>query len=300
MSMHRCGLSVSRNSNITQDYHNSPRWKQIGCLTNGASLERNQSESQDEVLTDEISQALEDENLRKTAENIKSMQDEAKELTGAGLRTRLSQALAYVSNKFPDSDINARPVDPGEHHQILKLKSGKYGRANYSGPGTNIIKRTKRNDPPRTPVDEVAQAHDLRYSLSTNTDDVRVADRKMLSSLDRLQNTRGDSKINIYPAKAGIRTKVLAEDFNLLSKSKFIDPERPSLSDQKILQAKLDQLEMKGLGIPGQKLLKKYQRKVKNKKKSKSKKPLYTEELEISNMLANKLLPMLNQKFITV
>ena len=79
-----------------------------------------------------------------------------------------------------------------------------------------------------------------------------------------------------------------------MSKKKFISDTDPSPSDQRILQSKLNELEQEGYGndIPGQKLLKKYQRKVKNKKKSKSKKPLYTEELEISNMLADKLLQM--------
>lgn len=72
---------------------------------------------------------------------------------------------------IPDSDENARKPYPGERHALLKLKNGKMGRANYMGPGTDIIKRLKRNDPPRTYSDGVAKIHDIDYYMASGAPD---------------------------------------------------------------------------------------------------------------------------------
>ena len=116
----------------------------------------------------------------------------------------------------------------------------------------------------------------------------------MIDKLNEIQKNKTDSRFNIIPAKLAISAKIKAEDFGVLSRKKFISDKSPSRSDKIILDRKLKELEQQGYGdIPGQKLLKKYQRKVKNKRLGKkSKLPVYTSELEISNMLADKLLPM--------
>ena len=179
----------------------------------------------------------------------------------------------------------------------MKLRNNRFGRSNYSGPGTLVAKRVRRRDPPRTEVDKVAQAHDIRYALSRgeNTEQsVREADTKMIDKLNEIQKNKTDSRFNIIPAKLAISAKIKAEDFGVLSRKKFISDKSPNRSDKILLERKLKELEQQGYGdIPGQKLLKKYQRKVKNKRLGKrSKLPVYTSELEISNMLADKLLPM--------
>ena len=109
-----------------------------------------------------------------------------------------------------------------------------------------------------------------------------------------IQKKGTDSRFNTIPAKLAISAKIKAEDFGVLSRKKFISDEVPNESDKRIVSRKLKELEQEGYGdIPGQKLLKKYQRKVKNKRLGKkSKMPVYTSEHEISNMLADKLLPM--------
>ena len=286
MSISRCGVSVNRDINLTRDYSDWPRWKQMNCQIEGRANYQYYDTKQEEqksapAVLDEMEIIEEKENLQ-----------------GSGFfSSKLSKIMADVSNKFPDSDANARPIFPGEHHQLLKLRNKRFGRANFSGPGTRIAKRVQRGDPPRSEVDKIAQAHDIRYALARGVNvelKVREADTKMINKLNEAQKKGTDSKFNILPAKAGIKLKMKAEDYGIMSKKKFICDTDPSPSDQRILQSKLNELEQEGYGndIPGQKLLKKYQRKVKNKKKSKSKKPLYTEELEISNMLADKLLQM--------
>ena len=158
-------------------------------------------------------------------------------------------ALAGVSNLFPDSDENARNIFPGEFHAIVKLPNDKFGRANYTGPGTRIVERLKRGDPPRVLSDKVSQAHDIRYGLAKNEDDVRIADQKMLRGLERLKREGTDRGLNITPAMSGIRGKVLAENFGLLSRSAFIDDDfKPKPEGVELMKSKLKELEQQGFG----------------------------------------------------
>ena len=303
MSLSRCGLSVNRNTTITRDYQDFPRWKQMNCQIEGEEDYHYYKSIQEEqksapVVLDEMAIA-ETPDLTKKEQQISSIVKGVESLAqeGSGFRSRLSQILADVSNKFPDSDKNARPISAGEHHQLLKLRNNRFGRSNYAGPGTLVAKRIRRGDPPRTETDKVAQAHDSRYFLSRGENmeqKIREADTKMVNKLNEIQKKGTDSRFNTIPAKLAISAKIKAEDFGVLSRKKFISDEVPNESDKRIVSRKLKELEQEGYGdIPGQKLLKKYQRKVKNKRLGKkSKLPVYTSEHEISNMLADKLLPM--------
>lgn len=167
---------------------------------------------------------------------------------------------ASISNAFPDSDGNARPIFPGEHHAVVKLPNGRFGRTNYTGPGTRIVERLEREaggDPPRVLSDKVSQSHDIRYALadadgvsdSVAEDNVRKADLKMLSSLADLKRDKLDRNVNIIPAMIGIRGKVVAENFGLLSRSAFIDPDfKPSSRGIALMKNKLAELEQQGFG----------------------------------------------------
>ena len=67
------------------------------------------------------------------------------------------------------------------------VDNGKFGVANYMGPGTHLKERLARGDPPRTMEDRVAQAHDIRYALAKSQKDVAAADRKMIAKLKRMK-----------------------------------------------------------------------------------------------------------------
>lgn len=125
-----------------------------------------------------------------------------------------------IKNALPDSDDTARPSFAGEKHGILTLKNGKYGTANYMGPGTNLIARLKRGDPPRTEVDKAAMAHDIRYSLAKNTDDIRKADNIMMNAVDRISRNRGDDPKNIAQARL-IKLKTIGEDLGVIRRDAF-------------------------------------------------------------------------------
>lgn len=264
MSISRCGLQISRDSTITNTIHDWPRAKQIGCLLGQISHDKESHLSEDTV-EDQIGDVLAagepkgDIKMAGAGSNFGAQNLHGKGIFSAGKkfigrlasipRGAVERIAADVSNVFPDSDLNARPIYPGEHHQLLKLPNKKFGRANYSGPGTRIVKRLERGDPPRTEVDQVAQAHDIRYSLASGTDDVRKADNKMLRSLERLKREKLDKSFNILPAMAGISGKVAAENFGLLGREAFIDTSsRPVGGDRDMLKSKLGQLEQKGYG----------------------------------------------------
>ena len=177
-----------------------------------------------------------------------------------------NKSIAYISNKFPDAkDGLARPVEAGEHHQLLKLPGGGFGRANFSGPGTNLKKRLR---PPkaqaRSGVDRVAENHDMDYYLGRTENDIRTADRKMIRNLAKVK----DSRFNIGPAYAGISSKMKLEDYGLMKKDKFIstDPRDPMTT--KRARRRQRQLAQEGLGLtPSEMLLKSLNKKKKKKKR---------------------------------
>ena len=75
--------------------------------------------------------------------------------------------FSSIKNAIPHSDSNARAGYPGENHAILKLPNGMPGIANFMGPGTQVVKRLQRGDPPRTASDKTAMRHDIDYGLAT-------------------------------------------------------------------------------------------------------------------------------------
>ncbi len=267
MSKFRCGLQISRDKDISRTIHNHPKKTQVRC-----QIERIISQPVISEITDNTAEEELEDQRERSAQMLMMEPQDISELalektlqSGKGIIGKLANILpvkqiassvaAGISNLFPNSDENARKIFPGEKHAIVKLPNNKFGRASYTGPGTRVIARLKREaggDPPRVLSDKVSQAHDIRYSLAENEDEVREADLKMLRSLKRLKREKTDRNININPAMLGIRGKILSENFGLLSRNAFIDvKDRPSASDRKLLRDKLDMLEQQGFGQRG-------------------------------------------------
>jgi hypothetical protein len=139
-----------------------------------------------------------------------------------------SETATYIKNMIPDSDTNARPQYPGEKHAVIRLANGKLGIANFLGPGTKIVLRTKRNDPGRSYTDNIARAHDLRYALSTfektkeaQIKHIRQADVVMINELEKAKEEKKDEPFNINVGLQVIKNKNRLEDVGILDKGKF-------------------------------------------------------------------------------
>jgi len=186
----------------------------------------------------------------------------AKNLFGKASDLYESEIGTDLINALPSSDETSRPKFSGEKHAILQLANGKYGIANYMGPGTQVVKRIARGDPPRTLADKVAQRHDIDYTLASAMSSkdkqlkaVREADNRMINSLNRLEQGNLDAKKNIMLGKQIIKGKTIAEDLGILDKSKFAgDLEKMSDADRMKLMSKRANLSQEGYGLPGQKL----------------------------------------------
>ena len=174
-----------------------------------------------------------------------------------------SETGTALRNIIPDSDKTARPAYAGERHAILELPNGKYGTANYMGPGTQIIKRLKRGDPPRTQSDKTAMRHDIDYTMAANAPNkvqqdkmVREADQRMIKNLNRIAKNKGDAKKNIFQGRRLIQGKMAAEDLGLMARGSFGGPlHKDSASDMLILKKNQDQLGQEGFGmLPAQAL----------------------------------------------
>jgi len=168
-----------------------------------------------------------------------------------------SELGTTVKNLLPSSDENARPAFVGERHAILQLPNGKYGMANYMGPGTQVIKRLKRGDPARTQSDKVAMRHDIDYAMAAGmkskeaqTKAVRQADQRMVSSLNRISKNKGDARKNIFQGRRLIQGKMAAEDVGLLAKDKFVGDLKPiNDQDKVLLMSKRAGLAQEGYGL---------------------------------------------------
>ncbi len=190
----------------------------------------------------------------KKALNVASM---ASDLYSSDLGT-------YAKNLIPSSDETARPSFAGEKHAILQLPNGKYGIANYMGPGTKLIQRLKRNDPPRTLSDKASMRHDIDFALASGLSSeaekikaIREADKRMVKNLDRIAKDKSDAKKNIFLGKRLIQAKMKAEDMGLMPKGSFAGKlKKIDNSDKILLKSAQDKLEQEGYGLnlPAQKL----------------------------------------------
>ena len=171
-------------------------------------------------------------------------------MKGRGITSLYSgQYATQLKNLLPNSDATGRPAFEGENHAILKLPNGRFGTSNFLGPGTHVVERIRRGDPPRTETDRVAQGHDLRYSLAHDVNDVRRADNKMISKVAEIAKKKTDNLWNINQARL-ISAKVVAEDIGFLKRDAFSGnlKKTRNASDTALLKNKLAQIEQEGYG----------------------------------------------------
>lgn len=196
---------------------------------------------------------------------------------GDGWKDTLVSGFNRLSNLLPDADSNARKAFPEEKHAISRNKEGKWVRSNFTGPGTRIAARVRRGDPPRNLVDEISLYHDARYGLANPSrlgsvkeaeDAVRKADLKMVAGIQKAKK-QGESKFNTIPAELGIRGKMKAEDYSLLSKNAFISSNPISKADEELLEGVVEQGEKRGYGRPGERLLATLNKKEKRRRRRK-------------------------------
>lgn len=150
-----------------------------------------------------------------SSSGIADIVEAGSELAFGPIGTYLSNVASNKWNRNP----NWRPGFPGEKHAIIDTPWG-MTRANYLGPGTNLLKRLERNDPPvdgSKGLDAAAKKHDIAYGLARTATDVRNADNEFLADLDKVQSS---SKMKAF-VKGLFNAKKLAEDVGFLDPSKF-------------------------------------------------------------------------------
>lgn len=113
-----------------------------------------------------------------------------------GILTALESPIVQRLNAYIADDL-----ENGEMHGVLKMPNGGYRRAQYLGPGTQVLKRIARGDKGRTPVDIIAKQHDRDYSIAQTKEDVTRADERMIRSVDNVERRGLDSPFNIMQAK---------------------------------------------------------------------------------------------------
>ncbi len=168
------------------------------------------------------------------------------ELEGDGVVDTLAKYADKIGKYLPSSDDTAREGWEDEYHAVLKLKNGKYGRANYMGPNTHLVERVRRGDPPRTAMDELSQAHDIRYTFAKNQDDISRADEIFIKGAELIRKKRLDNDFNIELGLRPIQAKYYYEK---VKKPNYVMEEQPPQEDINRLKRILNIARSRGYGI---------------------------------------------------
>jgi hypothetical protein len=169
--------------------------------------------------------------------------------------TTISNRLSEKFNKNPEW----RPGFPGEKHVVLNTPHG-LTRANFCGPGTQIIKRSNRGDKGVNQIDTACQKHDLLYHFARTKEDIRRADREMIREVDAVTDSGPTQKAL---AKGLIRGKIIGEDIGVFGPQTFtdlpgLDASRPSLEGEGIadrmdgVQRHMGQILARVMNLPHQ------------------------------------------------
>jgi len=146
----------------------------------------------------------------------------------------------------------------GERHVPLISQKG-IRLANWAGPGTAIDTRLNGSSDIKEPisaVDASAMAHDLRYTLAKNTNDIRFADNKMISKLNDIERDKQDYRLNIIAVKNAMKSKRFFENITNQKGELFSNIKKGETVDNKIspenelkYNRELRKLEMNGFGL---------------------------------------------------
>ena len=177
------------------------------------------------------------------ASQIKDPRTRAYMMTKA-IKSQQGQGYSDVINKLGLAK-GKRKLRKGELHAILYTKDG-FKAGSYIGPHTDIIYKVKNDIKPISMVDKTAQAHDIRYSLAKNKEDIRKADLKMLQTIK--QKKKEDYWINRKIASIPIKAKILVEKMGIPT-SKIATFGGVDNKDVPMLEDKLYELEQQGFGL---------------------------------------------------
>lgn len=174
---------------------------------------------------------------------------------------------AYNSILRHKKDPRDHVLKDGEKHLLFLNDKGALTRAQFAGPGSDVVGNLKEllkknnneialaiaDDNFVSDADKVALTHDIRYSIRTDPEEVRKADLKFVNKLKDNMKKAGlrNPRIifNNAGAYAGVRSKMIAEDTGLIKKGSLAGKiEGLPKEDEQLLEDTLAHLEMQGYG----------------------------------------------------
>jgi len=184
-------------------------------------------------------------------------------LKGKGVLDSLVNKVVTAYNKVRDKKQDKRDhvLKDGEKHAVFKNKDGALVRAQFAGPGTDLVGNLKtlmkknennislalKKDNFVSEVDKIALTHDIRYGLyGKDPKKIREADKKMIS---RINEIKDEPRFNTLPSKLGIQAKILGETTGILARDQFTKGTADmSPKDEALVRSALEHLEMQGYG----------------------------------------------------
>ena len=71
----------------------------------------------------------------------------------------------------------------------------------FMGPGTKVLRRVQRGDQGISEIDKLAKAHDIRYTLGKNNQDIKYADDRFYAGIRKIASNKSDVPFNINQAR---------------------------------------------------------------------------------------------------
>lgn len=212
--------------------------------------------------------SLKIEDAKKLQKLLIDMTPGINDVSGGGLLTKIINKTVDTHNRFrkKKSDPKDIRLANNEVHAVFKNKDGALARAQFCGPGTEIVKKIKRLNHKHkgdvkkmvdvsnfvSEADKICMMHDLNYYLDgkNNPKGVRKADLKMIDKL-REAERKGESKFNTGPSKLGIKAKIKLEDLGIIRKGSFAEggaEEKENPKNVRLMRKVQAQLKKEGYG----------------------------------------------------
>ncbi len=147
-----------------------------------------------------------------------------------GAKSKPRQVISNVRPTQKTKKTSEPKLFQGEHHGLLWVPGKGFERANFMGPGTQIIPRLQRGDKGKTAIDQISRLHDIDYALASNSGAsveeqgrmVREADDRMIRTGWNAYKAGKENLFNLAEGAGLIKAKTLLEDWGILSKTKFL------------------------------------------------------------------------------
>jgi hypothetical protein len=164
--------------------------------------------------------------------------------TSVQVGSGIISSLQNLGARLTDDPKNPKNrLYPSEKHALIyNTRLKRYEPAQFMGPGTEYLKRSRLGQNGLSYADTESKAHDIRYALGTSNEDIKKADDIFYRVVNKAASQKLDVPWNTNQAKL-----LKIKDYIPFVGSTYGD-KRLSDQDKQYLSGELRKLEQRGFG----------------------------------------------------